>query len=125
MTKNSTSFKPGESGNPNGRPKNCLGSKTLIQQVWNEEIKDANGDKRIEGLLAIKAMFKKAKRGDVGAFRVLVERMEGMPKQEVDLNTTIVEMPRIKKDGKEVNFGIGTTANARLTGEAAEDSRSI
>lgn len=114
-----TQFKPGQSGNPNGRPKGSLSVKSIIEKIWNEEIKDAKGNVQIEGILAVKAIFDKAKDGDVNAFRALVERMEGMPKQEIDMNANITKMDKIVKDGKVVDFDIGTSAPPGSTGEAA------
>jgi hypothetical protein len=100
-------FKKGESGNPNGRPKGSLNIKTLIQRVWDEVITDSEGNKVIEGLLVVRAMMEKAKKGDVSAFKALSERMDGMPKQELDLHSNIVHMPMIKKNGKDLVFDIG------------------
>ena len=111
-------FKPGESGNPNGRPKGKIGIKSLIEKVWNEELKDDNGDPYIRGLLSIKAMMDKAEAGDVQAFKVLAERMEGMPNQTVDLNAQVVEMPTIKKDGQELTFNIGSETESGSEGTA-------
>ena len=68
----------------NGRPKGSLSIKTLIQQVWSEEIVDDEGNAKIKALLSIKAMVDKAESGDVHAFKALAERIEGMPKQEID-----------------------------------------
>lgn len=43
-------------------------------------------------------------------------------KQEIDLNANVVEMPTIKKDGKEVHFDIGTADTPGSTGETTENS---
>ena len=99
--------KPGETHNPNGRPKGAIGLKKLITQVFNEEITDANGNKKIQGLLMVKAMVEKANKGDVPAFKAICERMEGMPKQDVTVSATVTEMSKITKDGKEVEFDVG------------------
>lgn len=73
-------FKKGQSGNPKGYPKGKPNLKTLIEKVWNEEITDAKGNKKIQGLLAVKALLEKAQKGDVSAFRELADRMEGKAK---------------------------------------------
>lgn len=74
-----TSFKPGQSGNPEGRPpkgysitewfKNMLGS--------NPEVKDAIG----------KSIMKKALEGDTTAQKMVWSYMDGMPQQHTDLTT--------------------------------------
>ena len=60
---------------------------TLIRKVFDEEITDDKGDKKIKGLLMIKAMYEKALTGDVRAFKALAERMEGMPKQQIEVES--------------------------------------
>lgn len=78
--------KKGEVRNPKGYPKGQPNIKTLIKKVWNAEITDAKGNKKIQGLLAVKAILDKAKKGDVSAFRELCDRLEGKPiqKQQID-----------------------------------------
>jgi hypothetical protein len=77
--------KKGEVRNPKGYPKGKPNLKTLIEKVWNEEITDAKGDKKIQGLLAVKAILDKAQQGDVSAFRELANRLEGLPTQKTEL----------------------------------------
>ena len=43
-------------------------------------------------------------------------------KQEIDLNAKVVEMPTIKRDGKDVYFDIGTSETSGSSGEASQDS---
>ena len=74
-------FKPGQSGNPVGRPKGALNLKKLIAKIWNEEIIDDDGVPRIRVLKSIKALMDKAEKGDVRAFRELADRIEGRPAQ--------------------------------------------
>jgi hypothetical protein len=40
----------------------------------------------------------------------------------MDVNHKVVEMPTIKKDGKEVKFDIGTSEAPGSTGEASDNS---
>ena len=105
-----TRFKKGQSGNPSGRPPGALSLKTLIRQVWDEEIVDDKGNRVIRGLLAIKAMADKAEAGDVQAFRALCERLEGLPGQKIDLTARpIVSMPAVRlKNGEELRFDVGS-----------------
>ena len=101
-------FKPGESGNPNGRPVGSLNIKTLIRKIWDEEITNDKGDPVVRGLLIVKAMFEKAEKGDVHAFKALCERLEGMPNQTLDHSLRpYTVMPTIKKNGKPAVFNVG------------------
>lgn len=76
-----TQFKPGESGNPNGRPKGRKSFKTIIQEIAEQEInyKDLNnkkisakaGEALIISLFA-KAIYKK----DSQSAKILMEHAE-------------------------------------------------
>lgn len=105
-------FKKGKSGNPKGKPSGTPNIKTLISKVWSEEVIDDGGNKTIRGLLAVKAMFDKASKGNVYAFKALCERLEGMPKQQIE-QTAIgyTVMPSVKIDGKETKLDIGEDAS--------------
>lgn len=80
-------WKAGESGNPAGRPKKGLAVTDVMHQMLEEkpEIKKA---------LAAK-LFEMAIGGDITAIRELLNRLEGMPKQEnemtggLEINTNI------------------------------------
>jgi len=102
-------YKKGQSGNLKGRPKGTLSIKTLIEKVWSEELteKDAEGNPKIKALLSVKAMIDKAEKGDVSAFKALAERLEGLPKQEIEQNLRVTSMGRILKDGKDLNVEVG------------------
>jgi len=100
-------FKPGHSGNPKGKAKGTLSLKTFIQKVWSEEITDDKGNSKIKALLSIKAMVDKAESGDVSAFKALAERIEGLPKQEIEQTHVFAKMPSIEIDGKKVEYDIG------------------
>lgn len=65
-TKRDTRFKPGQSGNPSGRPKKHLTDALLRRLIDPEE---ANA--------WVAALARKAKRGDVNAFREGADRTEG------------------------------------------------
>jgi len=67
-----------------GRKHGSLSLKTWIEKVWNEEITEDNGNKIVRILLSVKALVKKAEEGDVGAFKALVERVEGLPTQKIE-----------------------------------------
>jgi hypothetical protein len=66
-------FKKGQSGNPNGRPK--------LPDI-TEALEDEVGDKGIREVL--KALYKKAKAGDVRAIQELLDRSYGKSNQTID-----------------------------------------
>ncbi len=103
-----TQFKPGQSGNPNGRPRGSLNLRTLIKKVLDDEITDDQGNKTTRGLLIVKAMVEKAEKGDVAAFKALAERMEGSPNQKIEVERPVTIMPSvILASGKELEFDVG------------------
>jgi hypothetical protein len=70
-------FPKGTSGNPGGRPK-----KRLIDEVLEELL--LRDDSAVAQTVAA-ALLKKAKRGDVKAIQLLAERVQGKPRQAVQL----------------------------------------
>jgi hypothetical protein len=72
-------FKPGESGNPNGRPKRSVEEAALEQ--FRSHFRNGNMGAVIDSLQ------RQAARGNVQAIRLVLEYMLGKPPQEVDLNT--------------------------------------
>lgn len=104
------SYKPGESGNPNGRPKGSRNRSTIAKQ-WleiNEKAKNpVTGTEEVlsqEDLLTL-AQIKKAREGDVNAYKALMDSAYGTPNQkmnvemdaDVDQKIT-VEIIRASKD---------------------------
>lgn len=79
-------FKPGQSGNPNGRPKKLPDIDKLMME--------ALGDQGEEALAIIQALIIKAKKGDVRAAEVLLDRAFGKAKQEMnaDINHNFQRM---------------------------------
>jgi hypothetical protein len=83
-------FKKGESGNPNGRPKlkNPLtGEKETMSQ---------------EDLMTL-ALIKKAREGDVSAYKALMDSGYGAPVQQVE--QTNIELPFFDLNETEENNG--------------------
>lgn len=75
-------FEKGESGNPKGRPRKLPEIDDLLAEVLGEE----EGDEARE---ILHALLKKAKRGDVRAAEVLLDRAYGKAKQDITQRTTI------------------------------------
>lgn len=76
-----TQFKPGESGNPKGRPKKLPELDLLLADVLGEDKDGIEAAKAI--LMALRA---KATKGDVRAAEVLLDRAYGKAKQEMVLS---------------------------------------
>lgn len=74
-------FKPGQSGNPNGRPKKIPQLDKLLAEVLGE---DEQG--RIQALPILKAVALKARKGNVRAAEVLLNRAYGLPKQSMEIS---------------------------------------
>jgi hypothetical protein len=71
-------MKKGETLNPNGRPKKIPELDKLLADVLSVE----NGDKN-QAQLILEALIAKAKKGDVRAAEVLLDRSYGKAKQEI------------------------------------------
>jgi len=96
MGKTSTSFKPGQSGNPNGRPPKEHSITATIRAMMDEkpEIKKALGTKILD--MALK--------GDMTAMKTLWNYMDGMPIQDFTSGGEKIVGPTVfiptEKDGK-------------------------
>jgi hypothetical protein len=66
-------FKPGQSGNPGGRPNTAVIS-TAIRERLKEEYR--SGDKTVTEEF-VEAAIKKARNGDLRALQILIEHAEG------------------------------------------------
>ena len=81
-TENLKPWQPGQSGNPGGWPK----SKPLTDELkclLSQEAPNAKG--RTGASLIAEALLKKARKGDVRAIAELANRIEGKPRQAVEL----------------------------------------
>ena len=83
---NLTPFKPGESGNPNGRPKGAFSLVGILKEKL-QEIPDGMDGKTYAQLLIQRAMSIALKDGDVGMIRDMLDRVDGKPAQAVDLTS--------------------------------------
>lgn len=87
----------GESGNPTGRPKGALGRAT-IARYWLEaktnETNDLTGKDELlsqEDLITL-AVIKKAKAGDVQAYRELLNSAYGQATQPIAIDTDYIDL---------------------------------
>jgi hypothetical protein len=71
-------WKPGQSGNPGGRPK-----ARLIDQVLEEKL--LSKDSKLAAAIAQK-LLDRANRGDLKAIQLIAERTQGKPKRQMELS---------------------------------------
>lgn len=93
----------GESGNPSGRPKGALGRAT-IARYWLEaktaEHNNLTGDTELlsqEDLITL-AIIKKAKAGDVQAYRELLNSAYGQATQPIAIDTDYIDLSDLTTD---------------------------
>ena len=86
MGKVSTSYKPGQSGNPSGRPKSEWTWAGLLRKVAEEV--DPARKKEFKRLVA-DSLFKRAISGDVNAIKEFGNRIDGMPQQKHEIGGDI------------------------------------
>jgi hypothetical protein len=89
-------FKKGQSGNPNGRPKGSRNRSTIIRE-WlevSQKIKNpitGETEELEQQDIMTLALIKKAREGDVSAFRELMDGAHGKVIQQIQQETTINE----------------------------------
>ncbi|MEO3475360.1 DUF5681 domain-containing protein [Roseomonas sp. CAU 1739] len=88
-----TQFKPGQSGNPKGRPSGSANITTLIEETLNEKVPVTEGGRRrsITKAKAIaKQLVNKAARGDLQATRLLLPQQKAAAAnpQQAEPNTS-------------------------------------
>ena len=107
-------FQPGQSGNPNGRPKGTKNRSTIARK-WLEVMQDAKNpitgelEKLSQEDLITLAMIHKARKGDVGAYKQLMDSGFGMPTQQIDVTT---EKPIFNGINLDVATNNGTIENS-------------
>jgi hypothetical protein len=96
-------FEKGESGNPNGRPKGAK-NRSTIARYWlevNQNLKNPlTGDSETmsqEDLMTL-ALIKKAREGDVSAYRALMDSGYGAPVQQVEQTQTNIDLSDLTTD---------------------------
>jgi hypothetical protein len=96
-------FKKGESGNPNGRPKGAK-NRSTIAKYWlevNQKLKNpltgAEETMSQEDLMTL-ALIKKAREGDVNAYKALMDSGYGAPIQQIEETQTTVDLTNLSTD---------------------------
>lgn len=87
-------FKKGEVSNPNGRPKGSKNRSTIARQYLDLITKQKNGlTGEVEELsqeeMITLAMLVKASKGDVNAYKAVMDSAFGQPKQTTDTNLNV------------------------------------
>lgn len=80
-------FKPGQSGNPAGRPKSITLSEAFRRQLSQPMPDDPEG--RTFAEVIAERMCVAASNGDVSAAREIADRVEGKPRQSVNLDMNV------------------------------------
>ena len=100
---NNKPFKKGQSGNPNGRPKGRK-NRSTIARYWlevNQNLKNpltgTDEEMSQEDLMTL-ALIKKAREGDVSAYRALMDSGYGAPVQVVEQTNTNVDLSDLSTD---------------------------
>lgn len=88
-----TEFKPGQSGNPNGRPKKLPELDKLLADVLGEE--SPSGHTAAEEIL--RGLYARAKKGDSKAAEILLNRAYGKPKENEGNPTEMII--RVQRNG--------------------------
>jgi len=99
-------FKKGESGNPNGRPKGSKNRSTIarrwleVNQSLKNPITGENETMSQEDLMTL-ALIKKAREGDVNAYKALMDSGYGAPVQQIEqTNIEIPLFPDVQEDNR-------------------------
>lgn len=77
-------WEPGETGNPHGRPKKLPKIDDLIKEVLGSDDPELSEAKAI-----LEALLKRAKKGDVRASEILLDRAYGKAKQPVESDNKV------------------------------------
>jgi hypothetical protein len=94
-------FKPGQSGNPKGRPKGAKSRSTVIKR-WLEAMDKGKNpmtgeveEMSVEDKMTL-ALIGKALKGDTQAYKALMDSAYGQPKQEIENTGQSEVITRIK-----------------------------
>ena len=94
-------WKPGESGNPNGRPVGVPNTKTRLQRLLllTQDMKNPVTG-MVEGFTVAEQMdlaqIIAARKGDTRAYNAIVDRLEGKAAQAMDITTNGKDITEIK-----------------------------
>lgn len=109
-SKNLKPWEKGQSGNPEGRPKGSRNRSTIVREWLDANATDGEKGKVADQL--VRALIQTALKGNVQAFRELMDSAYGKVSEKVDTSGPIVMMPSIKMrmnngETKELTFNVG------------------
>lgn len=82
---------PGGTSNPRGRPKGAISLVHYLREELEREVKDkdseGNEEKVARGLRLMRKILTKAEQGDPHTLKLVMNYIEGLPKQSVDLTS--------------------------------------
>ena len=81
-------FKPGQSGNPKGRPKGSRNLAVIFREVCNEKVnvKDSRGTRRIPKLeVVLTQLMNAATTGDLKATREILRLSQSLPEDPMSI----------------------------------------
>ena len=96
-------WEKGESGNPNGRPKGSKNRSTIarhwlsIDQELKNPLTGLSETMSQEDLMTL-ALIKKARDGDVTAYKALMDSGYGAPVQQVEQQQTTIDLSGLNSD---------------------------
>jgi len=86
-------YKPGQSGNPAGRPKGSLSLITLLKQQLDEIQKTQTGDKRARAETLVRnIVYAAINERDKDMIKLIFNYIEGMPRQGMDIKHEVKEL---------------------------------
>jgi len=86
-------IRPGMALNPFGKPKGTKHFATIFMEVLKEEIKLKDGRKMTKSRAMTEAMVLQAMKGNVHAFDSVADRVDGKPKQDMEIEVTAMPTP--------------------------------
>ncbi len=96
-------YQKGQSGNPKGRPKGAKGRATIarywlsIEQNLTNPLTGGKETMSQEDLMTL-ALIKKAREGDVAAYKALMDSGYGAPVQQIEQQQTNVDLSHLSTD---------------------------
>ena len=109
-------YKRGQSGNPIGRPKGTSSITTCLKKIMDmkflvpndlqREISNLNFKLKVSEIIALR-LVANAMKGKDHAIDTLLDRIEGKVIKDADQNVTVVQMPAVKINGREMMFDVG------------------
>lgn len=94
MPKEDTQWKKGQSGNPLGKPKGIINSKTILERflsIQKEMVNPLNDE--LESMSIAELMHLKqianAMQGDLAAYKEIIDRLEGKTTNKIDIDADV------------------------------------